>query len=654
MPILQTTARFSGAAIFSAFCLARVVNAATPAPASPQVLPRVDVVASPIVAESIVDPFAFGTTTVGAEQIEALNAQDLASALRRTPGVSIARYNTIGAFGGAEGGAVFLRGLGSSRPGGEIKTTFDGVPVGNGVFNHPLLDLLPLDLAGSIEVSRRAQPLAQGNMFAGVNVTAPRVVNEGAFGRAAVSAGSFGTIGEKVEAGGRFGATEIYAGESYRRSDGHRPDADGRLGNALVRVGWKPVSGLELGYLVHRSDNRATDPGPVAGAGLPPTRGDRFLTDGWLQLATAQWARASGEGGVRLYHNAGHANWFRRTTSANPDSLSRYRLTGARWRETERPWESGELVGGVDLDWTKGETFSVPPGAARTLAFGPEQFRLLSAYTGVRQTWNAAEGITVTPSAGARYYRHQFFGTAWSPQVGLVVQKGPWQGHASFSRAINFPGLEVAAFSTVAIPALGQSWRALGPERLEQWEVGVAYDLTGKARIDATLFVNDGRNRFVFVPPPPPPFRFVNVESFRTRGGEVTLTLRPGQTVSLFAGLSYLEPQPADLPYAPRWSLVGGATWRPVRAVTVSVDSSYVSSQRSGAQARAANAINTERVAAFAVVNARVAYRLPFEHRSRHSELFLAVENMLDRNYRYRPGYPMPGIGYTVGASVGF
>ncbi|MDZ7581632.1 MAG: iron chelate uptake ABC transporter family permease subunit, partial [Deltaproteobacteria bacterium] len=76
---------------------------------------------------------AFSVVFLGAEvvsvtisQINDLNAQDLGTALRRTPGVNISRYNPLGSFGGATGGAVFIRGFGSSRPGAEIKTLVDG------------------------------------------------------------------------------------------------------------------------------------------------------------------------------------------------------------------------------------------------------------------------------------------------------------------------------------------------------------------------------------------------------------------------------------------------------------------------------------------------------------------------------------------------
>ena len=66
-------------------------------------------VASPIIQGNQLDRYASQKTTVSEEQIQDLNAQDVASALRKTPGINISRYNPIGSFGGAAGGAIFIR-----------------------------------------------------------------------------------------------------------------------------------------------------------------------------------------------------------------------------------------------------------------------------------------------------------------------------------------------------------------------------------------------------------------------------------------------------------------------------------------------------------------------------------------------------------------
>jgi len=83
---------------------------------APKSLEKIVVTGSPIIESSRIDAFGSLTTEVGASQVRDLNALDLSSALRRTPGVIVSRFNPVGSFGGDEGGAVYVRGLGASRP----------------------------------------------------------------------------------------------------------------------------------------------------------------------------------------------------------------------------------------------------------------------------------------------------------------------------------------------------------------------------------------------------------------------------------------------------------------------------------------------------------------------------------------------------------
>jgi len=101
--------------------------------AQSQSLPEVTVTASPVIDSNKTDRFGSYSTTVSDDQVQDLNAIDLASALRRTPGVSISRFNPVGSFGGEEGGAVHIRGMGTTRPGSEIKTYIDDIPFYMGV-----------------------------------------------------------------------------------------------------------------------------------------------------------------------------------------------------------------------------------------------------------------------------------------------------------------------------------------------------------------------------------------------------------------------------------------------------------------------------------------------------------------------------------------
>ena len=69
-------------------------------------LSPVVVTSNPIIDRVRIDPFSSTSAVVTESQLRDQNAFDLATALRRTPGVQISRYNPVGAFGGDQGGAT--------------------------------------------------------------------------------------------------------------------------------------------------------------------------------------------------------------------------------------------------------------------------------------------------------------------------------------------------------------------------------------------------------------------------------------------------------------------------------------------------------------------------------------------------------------------
>ena len=190
-------------------------------------LATIVVTATPIIEGNERDRYGGEKTVVSEEQMEDLNAQDLTTALRRTPGVNISRYNMIGAFGGATGGGVFIRGMGASRPGAEIKTFIDGVPMFMSVWNHPLLDLMSIDSAESVEVYKSPQPYMFGNALAVVNIVPKVKTTEGFVTKFSFSGGAHETYVAKGEQGGKVGYFDYYVGGGYRTSDGHRENSDG-------------------------------------------------------------------------------------------------------------------------------------------------------------------------------------------------------------------------------------------------------------------------------------------------------------------------------------------------------------------------------------------------------------------------------------------
>jgi outer membrane cobalamin receptor len=169
-------------------------------------LPEIVIQGKPILEDTRLDSLGSPMSIINSRQIDEMNALDLPSALRRVPGVTISRYNLVGGYGGGDGGAIFLRGQGSGRPGAEIATLFDGVPRFAGVWIHPIMDALSLDGAQGIEIHKSPQPVLDGNMaFGSVNMVPRRREANGYETYLKGMVGKHDTRSGEIRHGGRAG-----------------------------------------------------------------------------------------------------------------------------------------------------------------------------------------------------------------------------------------------------------------------------------------------------------------------------------------------------------------------------------------------------------------------------------------------------------------
>jgi iron complex outermembrane receptor protein len=637
-------------------------------------LDEVKVVAPPIIEGNQVDRYAGQTTTVTKEQVSDMNAPDMTSALRRTPGVTMSRYNVIGSYGGAEGGGVFVRGMGTSRPGSELMTQVDGAPSYMGLWNHPLIDFLSVDPAYSIRIYKGAQPLSSfNNAFVALDVTPKRVEKEGFFTKGTGQYGSFNTWMQTAEHGGKVGDFDYYVGQSFRSSDGHRPNSDGRLTAYYGLAGYKLNDNLEVTGTILHTDNYANDPGPE---GQPQNRSGLYTTQFTHGVVTLADNFDWGKGHLKLYANSGTGYWYNQTGTAN-DTLSDSVLYGGRFRHTFNLWKGGEILAGADLDFMSGHaTFTndltVRLARLGTLAYpvianNPQAefpwrtWSIFTPYVGVSQKFGEGDKDKnrddwyIIPSGGVRLYTHSEFPTEWSPQAGLVFG---WKGlelHGSYSRGASYPGLNVAIFSANVIPSLGQRWRDLKAEVTNHFEAGASYVYEDKAKLDVTFYSDHGSNRYVMYPATGAPQGFANIASFDIQGVESTLTLTPIKNLSLFAGMNYLNTDPKSLPYSPKWTLSFGGNYLFLDHFKISADAQYVDQQYVLSQARRLNTYNTSKVDAFWLVNAKFSYLFQFDSwKKTDAEVFVAVNNITNSFYKYRPGYPMPPTSVMGGLSVSF
>ncbi len=596
--------------------------------------------ASPILSEVRSEPLAGSVVSVGREQIEDLNAGDIASALRRLPGVVISRYNPVGSYGGGDGGAVFVRGQGAGRPGAEIVTLVDGIPKFVGVWTHPLLDTLSVDLVERVDVYKSPQPVLFGNMsFAGIDLVPRRETEPGVRGRASAAFGSFDTSALAAQASGRQGRLDWLATGSQRRSDGHRPDADGRTRAAFGRAGVELSPTLDLSLLVDWSDGQAGDPG-VAGAPRPPVT-PRFETGDTLAVLSLTRRHGGRQGFVKLHLDDGSIDWLQWDAARRESfrSLTDWSNRGLRLQDQFGVGSGGDLtVGGELLDYG-GRAQEARPAGTSTL--GDFRFQNRAAYAAYTHTLGGR--VRVTPSAGLRVNSSREFGWDYGAQAGLQVTGGFGEARLRWARAYNLPGVWVATFYQGY--GRGDQWQDLQPEIVEHVEAGFARSLGSRARFDLALFSDDVTHALRFVPPPPPPPAFANRDSYRTRGVELTLAWNPLRGLSLMAGTTFSDTTPERTPYTPAFTLVGGVTWEAGRW-RLALDGQQVDERYYGNLRFPGPLVP---VPGYFLLNGRLAYRLKDARPA--PEVYLAGENLTDGDYAYRPGYPMPGASVMGGLS---
>lgn len=619
----------------------------------PHQLQEITVVASPVIEGNSVNSMGSSVTTIGKEQLESLNAQDLPSALRKTPGVVISRHNPVGSFGGGEGGAIFIRGQGSSRPGAEIQMNIDGIPKFVSVWTHPLMDVLSVDIIDNIDVYKGAQPVLFGNMaFGAVQLHTKKQTQEGFTTNFETAYGSYNTWIEVAEHGGKIKDFDYYLVQSYRKSDGHRDNADGELQNYFARLGYDLSQNWNFGLIFNRTNNWANDPGPD----MPNAQNNgKFKTNDNFSIVTLSNRHDWGEGYIKLYMDDGHIDWvdqYNSTTRKNDtDTLTDYKNYGFRIRETLKLWKGGEILTGLDIDRISGEVdFVTHPTSSKH--FDKATFRLFSPYAAISHRFDSENGWYLTPSVGMRYFKHSEFDSETGPQAGLTLGYKTTELHGFYSRGVNYPGMFAKVQDVMFMPG-NNRWQDLTAETVNHVEAGISHAFSDKAKADVTYFKDDGKNRIVTSVPPPAPPVWENIGDFDMEGIEASVIFTPISDMSLFAGLTYLDVNPSDLPYSPKISASFGVNYRFLKHFHISIDALYMDEQFVTSRGRRENTVNRDKVDSYFLLNGKIAYDYKICD-TVQGQIYLSGENLTNTDYEQKKNYPMPGISGMMGVKLTF
>lgn len=610
------------------------------------VLPVIEVQASPVTQSESVSPDGVEESVITRRQLEALNAQDLQTALRQVPGMTISRYSAIGSYGGAQGGSVYVRGAGTARPGGEVRMYSDGAPRESGVWGHPLMDSLPIDFAEAITVQKNPHPSERAGTFGAVEVESVRMQKDGYCGEANLAYGRNDTFISSVSAGAKESGVDAYGGYSYKYSDGHREHNRSILNGAFGRVGAELSDYARLSFIYQHTDSKVEDPGEK---GRPVPVHNRFDLAGDLFNVRLDVERDDLKGFSLVYFERGDIEWHKdHLTDGVPASPAGVADTtwlnwGSRSRYEWNAWRDLWLTGAFDVASEGGHTRNTVYSTGKVPFAYEGRFVSASPYFGARYDFELGDGWFIVPGAGSRYHFHEVYDSEWAPAASVKLRKEDVvEFFANASGAVHYPGIYTRAVADDF--AAG----TLDAETMKYVSGGIK--LTVEDDLDAlfTVFRSEVDNRIDKTAD-----GYLNSGSMRAVGVESSVHWRPVEDVSVFGGMAFTEPQTSPVSRLPRWTFTSALSWKICRYVKWNIDGQYIGSMNAYSVRSSSESADLQKIGDGFVFNTRLAVPLesflPVE-----GELYCALENFTKEEYEYYPGYPICGAMWYLGCKVRF
>jgi iron complex outermembrane receptor protein len=621
-----------------------------------------------------------GHNEVSEEQIREQGALDLLDTLRNVPGLVSSKQNMIGTTTGA---SLYIRGRGYDHPSLGISTSFDGVPRNGLIYGQSMADGFPVFAAGSVEVYKSPQPSNFSTGYSLVNVTPKYMAEQGWEAGAGFSYGSYQTIGENASFGIRKKRFDIFAAQSWVSTNGHVVHSAAHQQSYYLNAGLWINAYWNLRLLGNYVDAKTEKP-PYTGQGkndiLP-----WYTTNTVFTTATLNNEFDNAEGFIKLYYN--HTNFRIFDEDALPPSgWSKQLLNGAggRAKETWHLWKDGEIVSGIDLDFSNAvnEDHNPPPSSVDYYNF--PGMVLFSPYAAVSHFFEFKK-IRIIPSAGLRGYIHNVWANTIAPQAGLEAGYGNTNLNLNYAFGVLYPSPgNIQNFVLSGNYNVGDLKKSK-PETVHHYEVSLRHDWkniklkntetedTAKASLGASWFFDDGHDRIIPNPTGAPGnvsaasyFRIQGLEfngSFSIKTDRLFL-----EKFTLFSGGAWMykiEAKGEDgkivdrMPYTPLFSMSAGFSWQFLKRFRLSGDYQFIKdiygSGAAGNYAVFADLSDASKLDDQHLVNLRLACEFACSKwRIEKAEVFAAVNNVLNHNYQYYAGYEMPGITYSLGADFKF
>ena len=538
-----------------------------------------------------------------------------------------------GSSSGAAGG-ITMRGVGSSDgSSGSMLMLIDGHPQFMGIFSHPVADTYQNIMAERVEVVRGPASVLYGSNAIGgvINILTRRQREDGVNTHLRTMYGSYNTLSADAVNMIRSGKFNSVLSLAYNRSDGHRPNMEFEQYSGYAKVGydfsgnWKSFADFNL------SKAYSSNPGPVAS---PMFDNDMDILRGVASFSLENsYDRTSGA--LKVFYNFGDHfiddGYREGGTPRNTRFNSTDWMLGMTLFQNFSLWQGNKTTLGFDLQRYGGHAWTSYINSSDVAEIAQKYLNDMAGYVNFQQLlWGR-----LTVNAGVRLDRHSVAGSEWIPQFGLSWFTGP---------NTTVKGIVSKGYRNPSMREL-YMWRPanpdLEPERLMNYEVSATqYLFERKLWLEMNLYYINGDNSIILVPitnqDGTSSSSFMNTGRIENYGLEFSANYLASQNLSVNANYSYLHME-YGVVGSPEHKFYIGADYS-LKKWTFSTGLQYVG-----------NLILDEDLNkdSFFLWNARVSFKV-----TRWLDIFVRGENLLNQDYSYYTGYPMPGAVVLAGVSL--